>query len=450
MRRMRVGLTALIGLSALGGLPACQSVPANTQAAVDGAVAVRIQLPRRLQAVTADVARVSVRLDNLNQVPYSYERSLDRSAIDAGQAVTFSGLRRGTNELALKAYDADGRVIGEARDFVNVSGNGVDQRSVRLVLHPNYTEAPTTGDVEALIEFPDLPTTGSVIASYPTPLEYATAMAADHAGAVWLADEDRLLKVAPDGQVLVDKRLGGGLYTIYHLAVDSQNNVWAAVANAILKLGPDGTQLASAPSGVTYQFAIGADDHVWAPGFNGVRKYKPDGTLAGYFRVESVVGSTIINAMATNVAVDDAAGVVWVNCGYKGPERLMKFALDGTFLGDMLAIGGDTRVHPDGHLWAVSGEDGSSSSLAYLHRTTADGTTKSRTPAGIFWDDITFDAHGDVWIARGTQFNNVYKVSADGTPLGVNTIEGNCDRIAAAPDGTLWAHGLYKLHRLAP
>jgi DNA-binding beta-propeller fold protein YncE len=269
-----------------------------------------------------------------------------------------------------------------------------------------------------------------------------------------MSEEDRLLKMSPDGQILVDKRFGS-LGTIYDLHTDSQNNVWAAMSNGSRKFSPNGDLLATTPNmGAAYQFTVDSQDHPWVAAYSGVVKIGLDGQIMATFTQDGTTGY-----QGRNAAVDHTTGTVWVHNGSRpnqhGPSALVaRFSTDGTFLGETIlnhaAYNFNLLVHPDGHLWMFDTDASTHDRFTHLVRLAPDGTVKTRTPAGVFAGQMAVDPLGNVWLARGSDYNNLYKLSSEGTPLGVNTINENNGLLAPAPDGSFWVHSRYKVHKFAP
>lgn len=431
-------------------LPACQA-PAVTPPAAEaatGAVSIRVALPaRRLQAVAADVERVSIRIDSYNVSTYGYEKSLDRAAIAANQAVTFTGLvTKHGQDLYVKAYDAAGRQIGQVRDSILITGNGVDQKTVKLTLAPTYTEAPTAGAVTVGIQVPDLPAVGTILGTIPSPVESGDFWAVDSTGAIWLSNYSDLYKIAPDGAVLVSKPQFSP-WSVWDLQVDPDDNVWVNTARGMVKLDPDGAQLAETGNlGDVYRFALDATGHPWIGTHDGVEMIGADGSrLARHFDRTAAHDP----GRARFVAVDEARDQVWYTRGPQG--GLGRFSLAGADLGLTPGYGAeDFKVHPgDGHAWVYSSPN--NSGQLDLVRIAPDGTFATRTPATLHGGYWTFDQAGNCWGTRPTKVNHLYKLSPTGSPLGVTTIPGEgVDGILTAPDGTLLVHGRNKIYRIQP
>ena len=61
-----------------------------------------------------------------------------------------------------------------------------------------------------------------------------------------------------------------------------------------------------------------------------------------------------------------------------------------------------------------------------------------------------FDRDGNAWVARGSAFNNLYKLSGSGQPIGVHSLPSSGAQITLAADGNLLVHGRNELYKLAP
>jgi hypothetical protein len=136
-------------------------------------------------------------------------------------------------------------------------------------------------------------------------------LAADSQGAVWVATQDGVAKLAVDGGTLFPSDLKTlGLASLAIIAVDAyDNSVWMTDSKTLVRLDAQGRKVATleSPIAAVRQMRIGLDESVWLLGSKQLAHVGAAGAPLAIFDLHP-----LITAEPKDFIVDDLGGLIWL------------------------------------------------------------------------------------------------------------------------------------------
>ena len=136
-------------------------------------------------------------------------------------------------------------------------------------------------------------------------------LAADSQGAVWVATQDGVAKLAADGGTLFQSDLKTlGLASLAIIAVDAyDNSVWLTDSKTLVRLDAQGRKVATldSPIAAVRQMRIGLDESVWLLGSKQLAHVGAAGAPLAIFDLHA-----LITAEPKDFIVDDLGGLIWL------------------------------------------------------------------------------------------------------------------------------------------
>jgi hypothetical protein len=430
-----------LGLLMAGSLTACHAPVPPAAVAADHSltVVVRHESARRVQAVMADVERLAVEV----QASVTIVKFIDKAAFAAGQTtLTFTGLLSPQAVITVKALDAEGRVIGHARQNATVVAGQPIVVDMAVALEPTHlTPADPSGGLTTAITFDSLPTVGTIATTFPATGE---ALTVDSTGHPWVMGYQTLTRYSPSGATLLTLSANGRSA----IAADGGGHVWAADNTRLIKHDANGQALVTKTL-TAHALAVDAQDSVWAASGPILRKLSADGT---------VLWELNLGGSVSRVAVDRQTGIGWVAQGpsFDTAHQLIRVSPDGVRLGETTLLPPnlnrtDLAIDAAGHAWATVMAPLLAPGGRPVFQLAADGDLVGNHQAGVMANAVAIDKTGHAWVTSSSAYaNNLSRLSPQGARVGVNSIEGSPRDIAVAPNGDLWILSDSRLTKLVP
>jgi hypothetical protein len=407
----------MLGTLAVAALCACQGPSLQGQASFQVAASVKearfherlevsVALGRQVLATVAEIGRLSVSVRDAQNV--EHQRTILPAAITAGRAVaSFEELPPGPAAIDVQAFTADDRQIGRTTHQLDLRQGVTNQAELTFYLSPALPPSPSIADGQAAVTV-DVRDGATIAGPPPAPVPSfnpprvqighvgieESDMVLDRTGAIWVGNA----RVLPDGAVL---QLGGSSFQA--LTTNAQGQIWGHRDGKLQLLGAQAQLIreVEAPWPVPKDgLAVDGTDHLWVSAGRQLKKIASNGTVVGTFDLPSDAGA---------IAVDRAAGTVWVCLTKRG--QVARLATNGTLLGV-------TTVNPFGD-WVV---------------------------------DVALDSKGHAWVPQRFS-SRVAKLRPDGTIFGTyrapleasRVLVDSQDQVLVAGNFDLYLNGFYKL-----
>jgi hypothetical protein len=397
---------------------------AGLEVSVAGAVG------RRVLATTADVARLVVTVDDGGAAHYISDTT------SAGLA-RFTDLAAGPAMVTASAYDAERRLLGEAKGTVRLVPGETGALALALQLEP---AAPAAGNASMAVgvtiadgpvlnqpapagQAPDLTLAMREMAGISTGIGTPWDLFVDSAGTAWISG----------GRVFSNGALGYSYFTSAALIDEdvAAGTIWGmGFGGRLIGVSTSGDRLASFAAPITptpHGLGVDGDGNVWLGAGT---------SLAKVSRTGATLGTWTLDAPIDRLVVDKARGVVWIS--RPSTAEVARYSLTGELLGttavnrdgDLL---GGMAVGPDGACWIAQFYTGSVAKVA------ADGTYVGRYGATTLAAEVAIDPRGHVWVCPNTTLNSatIPELNPDGT-LAARWLVGYTLAIAFDRAGALW------------